>query len=124
MWKCERVNIYEAREFGAMKFIFRVHIQPGHTAEEYAKAWVEASEIIQRAAGARGTRLHRRIGKDDELLAIASWESKAHRDAAPQDPKVREILETAARYVRIELIGEFDAPEWVVLPPNADSDAQ
>lgn len=112
------MNIYEGHEFGVMKFIFRVHIQPGHTAEEYAQAWVKASEIIQRATGARGTRLHRRIGKPGELLAIASWESKAHRDAAPQDPQVRAILAEAAEYVRIELIGEYEEPEWVVLPPQ------
>lgn len=99
-----------------MKFLFRVRIKSGHTAEEYAAAWVKASEIIQRASGARGTRLHRRIGKRDELLAIASWDSKAHRDAAPHDPEVDAILKAAAQYVDIEVIGEFDDPEWVVLP--------
>ena len=100
-----------------MKFIFRVRVKPGHTAEEYAAAWVEASAIIQRATGARGTRLHRRIGKPDELLAIASWDSKADRDAAPHDPQVNAILKEAAKYVEIEVIGEFAEPEWVVMPP-------
>jgi quinol monooxygenase YgiN len=99
-----------------MKFIFRIRIQPGHSAEQYADAWVRASEIIQRAAGARGTRLHRRIGKPDELLAIASWESKAQRDAAPHDPRVDAIVKEAAKYVEIEVIGEFEEPEWVVMP--------
>jgi quinol monooxygenase YgiN len=99
-----------------MKFIFRVRIQPGHTAEEYAAAWVKASEIIQRSGGALGTRLHRRIGKPDELLAIASWDSKASRDAAPHDARVTAILKEAGKYVDIELIGEFEEPEWVVLP--------
>lgn len=99
-----------------MKFIFRVRIRPGHSAEEYAAAWVRASEIIQRASGARGTRLHRRIGKPDELLAIASWDSKAKRDALPQDPQVDAILKEAAKYVDIEIIGEFEEPEWTVLP--------
>lgn len=99
-----------------MKFIFRVRIAPGHNAEEYADAWVRASEIIQRATGARGTRLHRRIGHPDELLAIASWESKGHRDAAPSDARVDAIIKEAAQYVSIELIGEFEEPEWVVMP--------
>lgn len=45
-----------------MKFIFEVHIKPGHSAEEYADAWVRASKIMQRAPGARGTLLHRMIG--------------------------------------------------------------
>lgn len=29
-----------------MKFIFEVRVKPGYSAEEYAEAWVEASEII------------------------------------------------------------------------------
>jgi heme-degrading monooxygenase HmoA len=43
-----------------MKYLFGVHIKPGHNAEEYADAWVRASEIIQQAPGARGTELHRK----------------------------------------------------------------
>jgi hypothetical protein len=101
-----------------MKYLFRISIKPGHTPEEYATAWVRASEIIQRAAGARGTRLHRRIGKPDELLAIASWESKAHRDASPRDPQVDAILREAAQYVDIEVLGEYEDAEWTVLPRN------
>ena len=99
-----------------MKFIFRVRIKPGHTAEEYAAAWIKASEIIQASSGALGTRLHRRIGKSDELLAIASWDSKASRDAAPHDLRVNAILKEAAKFVDIDLLGEFEEPEWVVLP--------
>jgi heme-degrading monooxygenase HmoA len=64
-----------------VKYLFEVHIKPGHTAEEYAEAWVQASELIQRAHGARGTELHRKIGAPDVLIAIASWDSKHDRDA-------------------------------------------
>jgi hypothetical protein len=101
-----------------MLFIFEVRMKPGHPAEHYAEAWVRASEIIQRAPGARGTRLHRKIGEPGVLLAIASWDSKADRDAmeARHDPMVREIIRGAAPFVEISLIGEFEEPEWVVLP--------
>jgi hypothetical protein len=101
-----------------MKFIFEVHIKPGHTAEQYAEAWVRASEIIQRAPGARGTRLHRKIGDPSTLLAIASWDSKAARDAMERvpDPAVSAIIRSAAEHCEITLIGEFDEPEWVVKP--------
>lgn len=101
-----------------MKFIFEVRIKPGHTAEQYAQAWVRASEILQRAPGARGTRLHRRIGDPNVLLAIASWDSKASRDAMEgrRDPTVRAIIEEAAEHCEITVIGEFDEPEWVVEP--------
>lgn len=99
-----------------MKFLFEVKVKPGHTAEAYADAWVRASRIIQRAPGARGTRLHRKIGDPSVLLAIASWESKAVRDVmeAQHDPVVKAIIDSAAPGVEIRLIGEFEEAEWVV----------
>ncbi len=102
-----------------MIFVFEVHVRPGYAAEAYAEAWVRASEIIQRAPGARGTRLHRKIGDDRKLLAIASWESKAQRDAMEASPsdEVRRIISEQAEFVDVRVIGEFDDPEWVVEPP-------
>ena len=87
-----------------MKYLFEVHIKPGHHAEEYADAWVRASEIIQQAPGARGTELHRKLDDPNVLIAIASWESKAARDAME------------AHVCDIRPLGEFDEPEWVVRP--------
>ena len=101
-----------------MHFIFEVHIKPGYTAEQYAAAWISASKLIQRAPGARGTRLHRKIGNPHVLLAIATWDSKASRDAmdAKVDAQIREIIATQAEFVDVRVIGEFEAPEWVVEP--------
>jgi heme-degrading monooxygenase HmoA len=101
-----------------MHFIFEVRIRPGYTPEQYAEAWVRASRIIQRAPGAQGTRLHRKIGEPDVLLAIATWESKAVRDAmeSQQSQEVLDIIEAQAEFVDIRVIGEYEAPEWVVLP--------
>lgn len=103
-----------------MKYIFEVHIKEGHTAEEYADAWVRASELIQKAPGARGTELHRKIGDPHTLIAIATWESKAVRDAmeSDKDPRIADIIRSAAPFVDIRPLGEFDDPEWVVLPPG------
>lgn len=103
-----------------MIFVFEVHVRPGHTAEAYAAAWVRASEIIQRAPGARGTRLHRKIGDDSRLLAIASWDSKGQRDAMEASPsaEVRRIISEQAEFVDVRVIGEFDDPEWVVEPES------
>lgn len=102
-----------------MKFIFEVYIKAGHTAEEYAEAWVRASEIIQRAPGARGTELHRKIGEPDVLVAIAHWDSKAQRDAMERqhDPTVAAIIRSAAPCCDIRIVGEFEEPEWVVTAP-------
>ena len=101
-----------------MIFVFEVHVQPGHTAEAYAEAWLRASEIIQQAPGARGTRLHRKIGDDRTLLAIASWDSKAQRDAMEEDPsaEVQRIIAEQAEFVDVRVIGEFADPDWIVNP--------
>jgi hypothetical protein len=103
-------------------FVFEVRLGPGYTAAQYAEAWVRASQIIQRAPGARGTRLHRKIGDSNTLLAIASWESKARRDSAEsgRDPRVRKILDEQSEAVEIRIVGEFEEPEWVVLPPEGE----
>jgi hypothetical protein len=109
-----------------MKYIFEVRIKAGHTAEQYAAAWLRVSEILQRAPGARGTRLHRKIGDPHRLLAIASWDSKVSRDAMEQrrDPVVRSILDEAAQHCDIVLLGEFEEPEWVVEPGQPVSEAE
>jgi len=104
-----------------MLFIFEVHIKPGYSAEQYADAWLRASRIIQRFPGARGTRLHRRIGDPNVLLAVATWESKTVRDAmeARQPEEVRAIIASQAPFVDIRVVGEFEAPQWEVVPGDA-----
>ncbi|SDN69714.1 antibiotic biosynthesis monooxygenase family protein [Vreelandella arcis] len=106
-----------------MKYIFEVHIRDGYRAEDYADAWLRASQLIQQAPGARGTELHRKIGDPNTLIAIAHWDSKASRDAmeAQPNPEIKEIIRHGAACCEIRLIGEFEEPEWVVMPPNAES---
>ena len=101
-----------------MHFIFEVHVKTGYSAEQYAEAWVRASKIIQQAPGAQGTRLHRKIGDRSVLLAIATWETKAARDAmeAAQSGRVKAIISEQAEFVDVRLLGEFEEPEWVVVP--------
>jgi nitroreductase len=103
-----------------MHFVFEVHVKPGYRAEQYAQAWLRASEHIQRAAGARGTRLHRKIGDPSVLLAIATWESKAARDAMESHlpEAARAIIAAEAEFVDVRLIGEFEEPDWEVLPAH------
>ena len=101
-----------------MHFIFEIHMKPGYAPERYAQAWVRASEIIQQSPGARGTRLHRKIGSPDVLLAIATWESKTVRDEmeGKPDQRVLDIIAEQAEFVDIKVIGEYQAPEWEVIP--------
>lgn len=104
-----------------MIFVFEVRVRPEYSAERYAEAWVRASEIIQTAPGARGTRLHRKIGDPAALLAIASWDSKPQRDAAEgdRDPRVQAILDQQSEFVDIRVVGEFEDADWVALPPSS-----
>ena len=104
-----------------MLYLFTVTVAEGYSAEQYADAWVRASRLIQQAPGARGTRLHRKLDDPRVLLAIASWASKAHRDAMEADPPaaVKAIIAAEAPFVTIELIGAFDDPAWEVLPDTA-----
>ena len=103
-----------------MHYLFEVTAKPGYTIEQYAEAWERASQLIQQAPGAQGTRLHRKIGDEHTALAIATWENKAARDASANQPpqQVQEIIQSQAHFVEIHFIGEFDAPEWEVLPPG------
>lgn len=93
-------------------------MKPGYPPENYARAWVQASELIQQSAGAAGTRLHRKIGEPSVLLAIATWDSPQSRIAmeARMDERVRSIIAQQAEFVEVKMIGEYDAPEWEVLP--------
>ena len=99
-------------------YIFEVTAKKGHSIDEYAASWMEASAIIQRSPGAQGTRLHRKIGDDRRALAIATWDSKSARDAASVmgGREVKAIIEAQAEIVTVELLGEFEAPDWEVLP--------
>jgi len=103
-----------------MKFIFEVRMKPGFTVEQYAEGWIRASEIMQQTPGARGTYLHRKIGEPSVALAIAHWESKAARDKKDDNSSkiVQDILNRHAGLCEIEIIGEFEEPEWQVLPEN------
>ena len=101
-----------------MKYIFEVTMKPGFSVEEYARGWVEASEIIQQSTGAKGTFLHRKMGCEDTVLAVAHWQSKAHRDAKDdsRSDKVKAILARHAEVVEVKVIGEYEDPEGQVLP--------
>ena len=108
-----------------MKYLFEVHIKPGYRAEDYADAWLRASAIIQRAPGARGTELHRKLDDPNVLIAIASWDSKQQRDAMESKPdeEFAAIIRSAAPFCEIRPLGEFDDPEWVVMPSATDDDS-
>ncbi len=101
-----------------MHFIFEVHIKPGYSAEQYADAWVRASKLIPVSYRAQGTRLHRKIDQPNTLLAIASWESKQARDnmESNADKRIAAIISEQAEFVDVVLIGEYESPEWEVLP--------
>ncbi len=104
-----------------MKYIFEIKIKIGHTVEEYAAAWKRGSEIIQQKSGARNTRLHRKIGDPNTLLAIAEWESKEARDKVMAelesvDEVTHKIVYEHHKFGEFIKIGEYEDAEWEVVP--------
>ncbi len=104
-----------------MKYIFEVKIKTGHTAEEYAASWKRGSAVIQKMSGARGTRLHRKIGDPNTLLAIAEWDTKEARDKAMtelenSDEATREVIHAHRDFGEFVKMGEYDDAEWEVIP--------
>ena len=65
-----------------MIYIFEIRVKPGYTAEQYARAWIKASEIIQRSPGARGTRLHRSVDDPSRLSAEGRADTEPIADNA------------------------------------------
>lgn len=104
-----------------MKFVFEATIRPGCTEQQYIDAWTTGSTLIQKEPGALGTRLHRKIGASGTLLAIASWESREHRNSAiaklREDPTTCALIDRHEQFADTRIVGEFDEPQWQVLPP-------
>ena len=103
-----------------MRFVFQIKVKQRHTIEEYVEAWEQGSAVIQRMPGARGTHLHRGIGDPTTLLAMAEWDSKEARDRAMaslrRDPAASETIDRHLVYGEFSLVGEFDDPQWSVVP--------
>ncbi len=119
-----RHEIASPWEATRLKFVFEAHIKAGHTEAEYCEAWERGSAIIQRQPGAQGTRLHRKIGETGVLLAIASWESLAARNAAMEalgevDANTRNTLDRHETLADIKVIGAFEEPDWAVSPESS-----
>lgn len=104
-----------------MKYIFEIVIKPGHQVDEYVAAWKRGSAIIQKRPGARGTRLYRKIGEPNRLLAIAEWDSKEARDKAMTDldnldEETKNWVHKHEEFGEFIQIGAFDETGWEVLP--------
>ena len=97
-------------------YIFEIQVKDNYRTDQYAAAWLAASNHIQRLPGALGTRLHRKMGCSDKLLAIAVWETKKARDAATKNPtpEVERIILSQTPFVQIDIIGEYEDAEWEV----------
>jgi hypothetical protein len=91
---------------------------PLHLETSLRSIYREISQSAWLPFRGEGQRLHREIGDANALLAIATWDSKASRDAmeANADSRIREIIATQAEFIDVRVIGEFEAPEWVVEP--------
>ncbi|MBI4414935.1 MAG: antibiotic biosynthesis monooxygenase [Candidatus Kerfeldbacteria bacterium] len=96
-----------------MKFLFTIKLKPGATEQQYVDAWKKGSAIIQQSEGAQGTVLYRSLDGLGRFIAIATWESKAARDAAMKKLKeaalgVRQILNRHKEFGETTILGNFE----------------
>jgi hypothetical protein len=96
-----------------MIYVFQVQLDLGTELRQYIAAWKRGSEVIQRSAGARGIRLYQKIGSQDKLLNIATWDSKISRDMAMEalrraDAKTQALLHRHEDFGKVTFIGAFD----------------
>ncbi len=75
-----------------IRIIFEHHPKKGQE-NEFIKQWQKGSNIIQKQAGARGSKLFRKLDDPRTFYAIAEWESKEDRDAAIE--KIKEEYSNA-----------------------------
>lgn len=71
--------------------------------------------------GARGTRLFRKVGAPDTLLAIAEWDSKEAREEAmatleKSDEETKRLWRRHREYGEFTKIGAYEETDWEVLP--------
>ena len=102
-----------------MHYLFEVTAKPGYTIEQYAEAWVRASELIQQAPGRRARGCTERSAMSAPRWPLPLGRARPRgmpRRSAPE--RVQEIIQSQAPFVEIRFIGEFEAPEWEVLPPG------
>ena len=92
-----------------MHYLFEVIAKPGYTIEQYAQAWVRASELIQQAPGAQGTRLHRKIGDESTALAIA-METRPRATSPASLPGCAGDHRVSGAVCRHPFVGEFKPP--------------
>ena len=96
-----------------MIYVFQVELTRGVELRQYITAWKRGSEIIQRSSGARGIRLYQKIDKQNQLLNIASWDSKISRDMAMDalrraDANTHMLIHKHQDFGKVTLIGSYD----------------
>ncbi len=108
----------------SFRFVFEIKVRLGED-ETFIENWREGSKPIQEYPGARGTRLHKKLGEDHTYIAIAEWESKELRQAAMAE--INEGKTYRAKRVKewgdnegfgeVIILGEIDEID-AVLPPS------
>ena len=69
-----------------LRVIYRWKVDPDRF-EEFREAWEAMTEAIRaQRLGARGSMLLRDPDRPDEVMAIATWESRAHWEEAGKQP--------------------------------------
>lgn len=106
------------------KFIWKIQLNPKFTEQEFIDFWRETSAILQNYKGAAGTVMHKVEGEHRTYMAIASWRTKADRDAMQADTEKGESelaqhwqkFPKNSQWGKTEFIGRIE--EIVKVTPN------
>lgn len=104
----EKVNM-------SFRFLFEIKVDPDED-EAFIEHWREGSKPIQEYPGARGTRLHKKLGEEHTYIAIAEWESHEARKAAMADIEAG----TSERAKRVKAWGRNEDFGEVTILGNLD----
>lgn len=110
----------------SFRFVFEIKVLDGQD-DTFIEHWREGSKPIQEYDGARGTRLHKKLGEEHTYIAIAEWESREKRQAAIHEINVGET-ERAKRvkewgnnedFGGVTILGEIDEI-YAVIPKGQE----
>ncbi|MEK7603187.1 MAG: hypothetical protein AAB459_03015 [Patescibacteria group bacterium] len=94
------------------KFIWKIQIDRKFTEQEFINFWRETSTILQKYKGAAGTIIHKVEGEERTYMAIASWQTKADRDAMQADTDSGDS-ELAKRWQKYPKNSEWGKTEFI-----------
>jgi hypothetical protein len=105
-------------------YIFEVTVKDGYSVEAYAEGWIAASRFIQKAPVLAARAYIGKLTIQQRFLLLQHGILRPVEMLMEINPpeEIEAIINAQLPFVDIRFLGEFEAPDWVVLPPNYDGE--